>query len=81
MDEKEMRNFVLRDKDGKEIEVFTGKHPRQAALKAANRGYTPISSCVNAVPRRYMCLQERGYRLTSPRTRLHGCRTRSGSQR
>ena len=61
MAEKEMRNLAHRDKDGKEIEVFTGTHPRQAALKAANRGYTPISSCVNAVPRRYMCLQERGY--------------------
>jgi hypothetical protein len=33
-----MRNFVLRDKDGNEHGVFTGKQPRQAALKAANRG-------------------------------------------
>ncbi len=33
----EMRNFVLRDKNGKETGVFTGKQPRQAALKAANR--------------------------------------------
>ena len=32
------RNFVLRDKDGNEHGVFTGKQPRQAALKAANRG-------------------------------------------
>jgi hypothetical protein len=31
------RTFVLRDKNGKEIGVFTGKKPRQAALKAANR--------------------------------------------
>ena len=38
MAEKEMRNFALRDKDGNEIGVFTGKAPRQAALKAANRG-------------------------------------------
>ena len=37
MVEKEMRNFALRDKDGNEIGVFTGKAPRQAALKAANR--------------------------------------------
>jgi hypothetical protein len=36
--EKEMRNFALRDKDGNEFGVFTGKQPRQAALKAANRG-------------------------------------------
>jgi hypothetical protein len=32
-----MRNFALRDKDGNKIGVFTGKQPRQAALKAANR--------------------------------------------
>lgn len=34
----EKRNFILRDEDGNEHGVFTGKHPRQAALKAANRG-------------------------------------------
>ena len=33
-----MRNFVLRDEEGNEHGVFTGKQPRQAALKAANRG-------------------------------------------
>lgn len=38
----EMRNFALRDVQGNEIGVFTGKSPRQAALKAANRGYTEI---------------------------------------
>jgi hypothetical protein len=32
------RNFVLRDEDGSEHGVFTGKQPRQAALKAANKG-------------------------------------------
>lgn len=32
------RNFVLRDEDGNEHGVFTGKQPRQAALKAANKG-------------------------------------------
>ncbi len=31
------RNFVLREKNGKETGVFTGNQPRQAALKAANR--------------------------------------------
>ncbi len=36
------RNFVLRDAQGNENGVFTGKSPRQAALKAANRGYTDI---------------------------------------
>ncbi len=33
----EIRNFVLREKHGKETGVFTGHQPRQAALKAANR--------------------------------------------
>jgi hypothetical protein len=42
MAEKETRNFALREKDGNEIGVFTGKQPRQAALKAANRGHTDI---------------------------------------
>jgi hypothetical protein len=36
------RNFVLRDAEGNEIGIFSGKSPRQAALKAANRGYTDI---------------------------------------
>ena len=31
------RNFVLRDEAGNESGIFTGKPPRQAALKAANR--------------------------------------------
>ncbi len=38
----ETRNFALRDKNGNEIGVFTGKQPRQAALKAANRGITDM---------------------------------------
>lgn len=38
----EKRNFALRDRDGNEIGVFSGKQPRQAALKAANRGFTDI---------------------------------------
>ncbi len=33
----ETRNFVLRDQKGNEHGVFTGKQPRQAALKVANR--------------------------------------------
>jgi hypothetical protein len=36
------RNFALRDAEGQEIAIFTGKQPRQAALKAANRGYKDI---------------------------------------
>ena len=42
MAEKEARNFALRDAKGNEDGVFTGKTPRQAALKAANRGITDI---------------------------------------
>ncbi|MFQ6055587.1 MAG: non-histone chromosomal MC1 family protein [Methanosarcinales archaeon] len=33
----EKRNFALRDDEGNEIGVFSGRQPRQAALKAANR--------------------------------------------
>ena len=33
----EKRNFALRDEKGNEIGVFSGRQPRQAALKAANR--------------------------------------------
>ncbi len=37
------RYFVLVDKRNKDTDsVFTGKSPRQAALKAANRGITDI---------------------------------------
>jgi hypothetical protein len=34
---KTARNYVLREKNGKEDGVFSGNQPRQAALKAANR--------------------------------------------
>lgn len=37
----EKRYFVLRQ-GKKEVGVFTGSQPRQAALKAANRGFTDI---------------------------------------
>ncbi len=33
----ETKNFVLVNEDGTESSVFTGRQPRQAALKAANR--------------------------------------------
>lgn len=37
------RYFALRtSSSGKESSVFTGRQPRQAALKAASRGYTDI---------------------------------------
>lgn len=32
-----LRNFILRDEEGTEKGIFTGKQPRQAALKAAAR--------------------------------------------
>ena len=40
----ELRYFALREggPEGKEKSVFTGRQPRQAALKAASRGYTKI---------------------------------------
>lgn len=31
------RNFALREQDGEESSVFSGRNPRQAALKAARR--------------------------------------------
>jgi hypothetical protein len=40
--EKASRNFALRDTKGNEDGVFAGKSPRQAALKAANRGVKDI---------------------------------------
>lgn len=33
----ETKNFVLVNRDGSESSVFSGRQPRQAALKAANR--------------------------------------------
>ncbi len=36
-EKNQTRNFVLRTKYGDEHGVFTGKQPRQAALKVANR--------------------------------------------
>jgi hypothetical protein len=37
MPQNEERNFALRTTDGEEPSVFSGKTPRQAALKAARR--------------------------------------------
>lgn len=41
MAKKEKRNFVMIDKKGKQ-HIFTGRTPRQAALKAATRGFKNI---------------------------------------
>jgi hypothetical protein len=40
--EKVSKHFALRDAKGNEVSVFSGKSPRQAALKAANRGVKDI---------------------------------------
>lgn len=37
-----LRYFVLRDSKGKEFGVYTGRSPRQAALKVANRDIKDI---------------------------------------
>ena len=42
MVEKETRTSALRDAKGSENGIFRGKQPRQAALKAANRGIKDI---------------------------------------
>jgi hypothetical protein len=39
---REKRNFALRDVEGKEMGIFSGRSPRQAALKAATRGVIEI---------------------------------------
>jgi hypothetical protein len=36
--EKERRNFVLRDKDGNEISVFTGKQPKTVGFEGCEKG-------------------------------------------
>ena len=38
----EKRNFILLNWDGDPLGTYTGRAPRQAALKAANRGVTDI---------------------------------------
>ena len=80
MAENEMRNFALRDVQGSEIGVFTGRSPRQAALKAANRGYTDIKLRERGTKKVHVFTGER-VQWTSLRAHQPGCRTRSGSQR
>jgi hypothetical protein len=52
------RNFALREESGEETSVFTGRMPRQAALKAA-RKLEPSDSEASA-PREEFRLRERG---------------------
>ena len=54
----DQRNFVLREESGEETSVFTGKTPRQAALKAARR-LDPAESEAQA-PRSQFRLREKG---------------------
>lgn len=77
--EKDTRNFALRDKDGNEIGVFTGKQPRQAALKAANRGYTDIRLREKGTKKIHIFKGERK-QTKKPKGAPHGCRQKFGSQ-
>ncbi|WP_172977293.1 non-histone chromosomal MC1 family protein [Halosegnis longus] len=52
------RNFALRESSGEESSVFSGRTPRQAALKAARR-LTPASS-EDAADRTELRLREKG---------------------
>lgn len=54
----EARNFVIRQRDGSEDGEFTGRFPRQAALKAARR-LEPAPSESEAEPEEIR-LRERG---------------------
>jgi hypothetical protein len=80
----DMRNFVLRDEKGNEHGVFTGKQPRQAALKAANRGAGTKSKP------EIIRLRERGtkkvhvfkawkHTVKPQKSSLHGCQRKSVS--
>lgn len=56
--DKEKRNFALRDDSGNETSVFSGRTPRQAALKAARR-LDPASS-ESAAKKHDIRLREKG---------------------
>ena len=58
MVESEDRNFALRTEDGEEQSTFSGKTPRQAALKAARR-LDPAPS-EEAAEREVIRLREKG---------------------
>jgi hypothetical protein len=57
-DTDDKRNFALRDSTGNETSVFSGRTPRQAALKAARR-LDPASSEQQA-PHEDLELREKG---------------------
>ncbi len=55
----EERNFALRDEDGDEDSVFSGRTPRQAALKAARR-LDDVAPSEEEATRHPVRLRERG---------------------
>ncbi len=57
-DDDNKRNFALRDDTGNETSVFSGRTPRQAALKAARR-LDPANSEQKAEPHE-LRLREKG---------------------
>jgi len=61
MAEREMKNYALRDKNGNEVAVFTGKAPRQAALRQPIEA-TPISNSGRKEQRTCMYFQAREFR-------------------
>ncbi len=77
---KETRNFALKGKDGIEVGVFSGKSPRQAALKAANRGHMDIRLRARGI-RRFTCSRVRGSRWISRKEHRPGCPIKSGNPR
>jgi hypothetical protein len=56
--DNDQRNFTLREETGEETSVFSGKTPRQAALKAARR-FDPAESEAQA-SREELRLREKG---------------------
>ena len=54
----DQRNFTLREQTGEETSVFSGKTPRQAALKAARRLESADSE--SEAPRIQFRLREKG---------------------
>lgn len=65
---QEKKNFALRE-DGDDTSVFTGKYPRQAALKAA-RNLEPAES-EDAAEKTVLRLREKGSRNDDGEWKVH----------
>ena len=80
----EIRNFVLREKNGKEDGVFTGHQPRQAALKAANHSKgtksKPVELRLKEAPKKFIFSKAGQKSLQPQRTSQNGCQQRSISR-